>query len=167
MNSLKPWLAPRYGSVLGFALATSTQEHGASVGREEAPLPLSGGEGGPSLPWLSRAHWYHPPPKNWLGLLPTVPPMVRPEAAQPLARGEQAGGTSLSHWEQPPWHGMGLVPALLSTDELRTAQGVFRNQNRMFPCWQPAVQGYQPELASPPPSPAQPSYECSHLGIVF
>ena len=25
----------------------------------------------------------------------------------------------------------------------------------------------RPELAGPPPSPAQPSYECSHLGIVF
>lgn len=75
-------------------------------------------------------------------------------APRALARGEQAGGTSLSHWEQPLWHGMDLVPALLSTDELRITQRVFRNQNRMFPGCQPAAQGYQPELTSPPPSPA-------------
>lgn len=59
---------------------------------------------------------------------------------------EQAGGNtgrSQSHQEWPPRHGTDLVPALLSTDELRAAQRVFRNQNRMFPGCQPATQGYQ------------------------
>lgn len=50
------------GSRLGFAGSPSTQEHGASVPTEEAPLPPPG-EGGPSLPWLSRAHCYHQLPR--------------------------------------------------------------------------------------------------------
>lgn len=39
--------------------------------------------------------------------------------------------------------GDGPVPALLGADELRAAQGVFRNPNRMCPRCQPATRRYQ------------------------
>lgn len=112
--TLKPRLPPRHSSVLGFALATSTREHGASVGTEEAHLPPSGGKDGPSLMWLSRAHWYYPPPKSWLGPLPTIPPMVRPEAAQPLepwpeGSRQVAAGCPLAA-ASLAWDGSGLCP---------------------------------------------------------
>lgn len=115
-------------------------------------FPQAGGEGCPSLPAqgaqrgtaapntsqkLSRIHLCTLTP--WQGWEAVWPPRA-------LARGERGRwyhGRSWPHRDQRPRQGMDLVPALLSTDELRAVQRVFRNQNRMFPGCQPAAQGYQ------------------------
>jgi len=115
-------------------------------------FPTSGGEGCPTLPVRGTQRGTPAPlPSQKLARthLPThTPRRVREVAWPPEPQLEGSGpvapvGRSPSCRKRPPRHGTDPVPALLSTDELRAAQGVFRNQNRMFPGCQPATQGYQ------------------------